>query len=238
MLRRPRSNKAVDLTPLLDVVLILLFALLLNMSAEQDTYKAKASDLDEQLGQVNVEKAELEQLLNDANVQVYELQTDLETMSEQSEVIDEAIVTWLTNEDIRNKELMTSTEIKGLFEKDKTNQSLYKMNYIANQFFFIDISFNTEELHQVIINDIDTNVQLTIEKRNNQEQLKIAYDAIYDAVEKEMTSKKGGYSYILFTLKDNGKVNRYAYDFVWGILKDIELKEKDNNIYKLKYFNY
>lgn len=238
MIRRSKAKSVVDLTPLLDVVLILLFALLMNMSFEQDSYKAEASELDQQLEQANEDKEALNQLIEQQEAEMSKLESNLEQLDEQSQVIDEAIVTWFASEEIRDRELVTSEDFEQIFDKETTNQSLYQMDFIANQFFFIDIEFDTEQLHQVIINGVSTNVQLTADKRGNQEELKLAYDEIYDFIDSELVNRDGGYSFALFTLKDNGGVYKYAYDLVWGILKDIEDNNLEKRIYKLQYLDY
>lgn len=238
MLRRTKSKSVVDLTPLLDVVLILLFALLMSMSFEQDAYKAEASKLDEELKATQLEKDALTTLIDEQKDQMAVLEQNINTLDEQNKILDEAVITWFASEDIRNKELVTSEDFKEIFDKDKTNQSLYQMDFIANQFFFVEIEFDTENLHQVIVNGKSTNIQLTFEKRGDQTQLDLAYNELYDALEKELVSNKGGFSFVLFTLKDNGKVYKYAYDLVWGVIKDIEKSNKEQTIYKLQYLDY
>lgn len=238
MIRRTRSKSVVDLTPLLDVVLILLFALLMNMSFEQDNVRAEAAELDTELEQSRLEKDELTKLLEDQQVQMDKLEENIEMLDEQSKVLDEAVITWFASEEIRDKELVTSEDFEEIFDQTKTNQSLYQMDFIANQFFFVEIEFDTDKLHQVIVNGTSSNVQLTFEKRGDQTQLDLAYNEIYDAIEKEMVSNKGGYSFVLFTLKDNGEVYKYAYDLVWGVIKDLEEKYSEQTIYKLQYLEY
>ena len=238
MLRRTKSKSVVDLTPLLDVVLILLFALLMSMSFEQDTVKAEAAELDSELIQAQVEKAELNALLLEQQEQMDKLKANLEVLDEQSQVMDEAVINWFASEEIRDKELVTSEDFEEIFDQEKTNQSLYQMDFIANQFFFVELEFDTDNLHQVVINGSPTNIQLTFEKRGDQTQLDLAYNEIYDVIEKEMVSNKGGYSFVLFTLKDNGQVYKYAYDLVWGVIKDLEEKYTDQTIYKLQYLEY
>lgn len=232
------SEKLVDLTPLLDVVLILLFALLMNMSIEQEAYKDTAEELAEEVAQKELEKEELNRLLEQRDVQIAELNDNVEMLVEQDVKLSEAVVTWFASEDIREAELVTSDDFEKILDKNEANQSLYQMDFIANQFFFVEIDFDRDNFQDVLINGVSTGVQLTFDKRNNQAQLEQAYDDIFDEVEKVMTEKDGGYRFVLFTLTDNGYVYSYAYDLVWSVIKDIETKYTDDTIYKLQYLDY
>ncbi len=230
MNKQLRSNKIVDLTPLLDVVLILLFALLMNMSVEQEDYKDEANELKTQVMKVDQENEELNKIIN-------QLQSNIDTLDEQSQVINEAVVTWFASEKVRDSEVVTSEDFGDIFDAKETNQSLYQMDYIANQFFFVEIEVDTKHYHEVIINDVPTGIQLTLDKRTQPEKDEAA-DEIFDEIEKILSSKDGGYKFVLFTLTDNGEVYYFSYDLLWDVIKRIEEKHMGETIYKLKYLDY
>jgi len=238
MLRRSKSKSVVDLTPLLDVVLILLFALLMTMSFEQDTYKAEASQLDGELEEAQQEKDELTRLIEEQKEQIDNLENNLGILNEQSQEISNAVATWFTNEEIRDKELVTSEDLKKIFDVSKTNQSLSQMNLIANQFFLIEIKIDENQLYEVVINEKYTNIELTNKVQSDPILRKDAFNDLFDAIEKELTSNKGGYNFVLFTLVDNGRVYIYSLDLIWEVILEIEDKLEDQKTYKLRYLDY
>lgn len=208
------------------------------MSLEQDVYKAKASALDTELSQSISENQALKESLDTQSEAVSELEGDVSQLEDQNKAIQEALKTWLTETNAIDTSTLTSEDLQKILDEDKTNQSLFQMDFIANQFYFVEISFDTGDLHQLKINGRKTNIQLTLDKRLNQEEITKAYKEIYDAIEEEMLGKKGGYRFVLFTVMDNGKVYRYAYDLVWDVLKDLAINNSDQIIYRLQYLEY
>ena len=228
----------VDLTPLLDVVLILLFALLMNMSMEQDAYKAQAQEVDEEMKESEQENEALSKLIQEQKEQIEKLETNISGLDEQKKLLDEALVTWFANEEIRDQDLVTNEDFAKILDIDQTNQSLSEMNFISNQFFFIEVSIDSSQFHQVLINGQETYVQLNSDKSGDAQQIEKASVELYDFIDKELVSQKGGYSFVLFTLVDDGHAYKYALDLIWEVFKEFEDKEKDQRIYKLKYLNY
>ncbi len=232
------SDKIVDLTPLLDVVLILLFALLLNISVEQETVEAEADELMEKIDKQEMELESLEGQVADRDLEIAELEDNINTLNDQNIELSDAVTTWFTSEDIRESERLTNEEVLKILDSDKMNQSLYQLDFIANQFFFIEIDFDERLYQEVRINGQSTGVQLNLDIRHDQTKLDKAYTELFDALEKVMSEKDGGYRFVLFTLTDNGYVYRFGYDLVWSVIKDIEGKYTDDVIYKLQYLNY
>ncbi len=232
------SDKIVDLTPLLDVVLILLFALLLNMSVEQESVQAQADQLMEEIDR---QESELEDLLEKVQVkdlQISELNDNVHILNEQNQQMSQAVTTWFASKEVRASETLTNDQVTKILDADEINQSLYQMDFIANQFFFIEVDFDERLYQEVRINGQPTGVQLNFDIRNDQTKLDKAYTDIFDELEKVMSQKDGGYRFVLFTLTDNGHVYSFAYDLVWSVIKDIETKYTEDTIYKLQYLNY
>jgi len=226
------DKNTIDLTPLLDVVLILLFALLMTAAKKQEEVESKAEKL--------TEKVEiLSETLVEYEDEIKKKTADIETLNEQKTKIDEAIRAWLTSEEIRDQEIISNEKLTELFDSEKTNQALYQLDFIANQFFFINIRFDTKNNQLIYINDESTGIQVSIDKRHEEKMLDEISNELYDIIEKVMDNKEGNYKFVLFTLEDNGQVYRFAYDLVWEVLKELERKDSDFTFYyKLQYLNY
>lgn len=232
------SDKIVDLTPLLDVVLILLFALLLNMSVEQERVQAEADELMEEIDRQGSELEDFLEKVKEKDLKISELEGNVHVLNEQNQEMSQAVTTWFASQEVRASETLTNDQVIKILDAEEINQSLYQMDFIANQFFFIEIDFDERLYQEVRINGQSTGVQLNFDIRHDQTKLDKAYSDIFDELEKVMSQKDSGYRFVLFTLTDNGHVYSFAYDLVWSVIKEIETKYTEDTIYKLQYLNY
>lgn len=233
-----RETKLVDLTPLLDVFVILLFALLFNMSVETKASEESVETLTEQVRSLeeSVMNSEIEnQQLTTENE---DLKENITKISEQQDKTNQAIMEWMTQRELIDNQIITRVMIEELFVEDQAKQKLYELEFIANQFFFIEIYVDTSYQHMVYINNEPTYVYLDFENINSEDGTANAYIDLFDALEKLMKEAESGYNNVIFTLKDDGTMYSKAFDFLWSMLKDIEVKYGTDEIYKIQYLTY
>lgn len=227
---RVTFNSLVDLTPLLDVVFILLFAFLMSLSLEKNRSDEKVEELTATVSTTS-QALELSEEKND------QLQTANERLVEQQQVLNESFIQWFTDEG-SVVDLLDNPQVASLFDQNKTEESLYKMDFIANQFYFVDVKVDAVHRYKVLINDAETDLQLNealFSDMTGKEQMK---DMLFVELEKVLRSKQGGYRYVLLTLTDDGTMYKYAFDLIWTVFGELETKYGTDQVFKLQYLSY
>lgn len=230
MKQRIIFNSIVDLTPLLDVVFILLFALLMSLSTEKNASDQKVNELSTVVESTAVQLEDMRSKNEQMAEAVYKVK-------EQQMALNSSFVDWFTKE-IDPEVLLDNPQTETIFDLDKTSESLYKMDFIANQFFFIDVKVDSRDIHTVYINNETTNIQLSSALFNDDAGKEIARQKLFDRLEKVLSTKQGGYRYVLFTLSDDGAMYKYAFDLIWSVFGDLEAKYGTDEVFKLQYLTY
>lgn len=233
-----RRNKLVDLTPLLDVFVILLFALLFNMSQETKASEKEVESLEESVERLEVSLDNALENNNELEGENLTLKNNIDKISEQQSKTNEAIMEWMSSKELVDNQIITRVMMEELFEKEQAKQRLYELEFIANQFFFIEIHVDTMNHHHVYINGEPTYVYLDLEIHENEVSQENAYNELIDQLEKLMTEAESGYNNVIFTLKDDGTTLAKSFNFIWLLLKDIEMKYGTDEIYKIQYLTY
>lgn len=237
-----------DLTPLLDIVLILLFAFMLNVNAassEKDMKLQKENQVNEALKvTINDKEKQITNLKNNINNlnetidnltnKMNELSFDIANEKETIKDISDNLAKWFDDNQYKLEKVAKGENIDLLVDKDSLLQQLYKYETISKKYFFIDIKLKSTS-NKLFINGKDTNAYISLEevltvdfKNNKKEQIK-------DLIEEVIEDREGGYTFILITLSEEDNVYRYAYTLVWDAIKDIEQKHGTDKIFKTKY---
>jgi hypothetical protein len=228
MKQRVLLNSLIDLTPLLDVVFILLFAFLMTMSMEKDASDEKANQLAETLAE---SAGEMEALVEENN----QLRTNLERIKEQQANLNEGFVKWFAQEGtvdvFQNNALMMS-----VFDLEKTSQSLYQMEFITNQYVMINVSVDAKNQNRIVVNGTTTTYQLNAALSRDESGQAAVKKALFALLEDILSNKEGGYQNVLLTLTDDGYMYKYAYELIWNVFGQLE--NKSANIHKLYYITY
>ncbi|MCT4596842.1 MAG: hypothetical protein N4A50_03030 [Vallitalea sp.] len=237
-----------DLTPLLDVVLILLFAFMLNVNvanSEKDnkiqeknqinaTLKETINDKNEHIKQLQSNIQNLNQMINKLQNNMDELSFDTANEKETIKNISNNLAKWFKDNQYKLDNITNEDSINSLIDEDSLLKQLSKYETISKKYFFIDIKLKSSS-NKLFINGEDTKTFISLEeiltddaKNNKKEQVK-------DIIEKVIDNREGGYTFILITLSEEDNVYRYAYTLVWEAIKDIEQKHGTDKIFKAKY---
>lgn len=223
-------GKITDLTPLLDVVLILLFALFLNVSFQQQTTKAQNQDLSRQL-------SDIKQQLEQSNSQTESLEQSLALIQQQSDELTKAVAVWLTKNKVVNQN-QNVDQVKQLFDADVAGKSLAQLDRLAKSYFFVEVEIDTDRNHEVKINGQSTGIQLDFEARTETSLLEQAEKELYHRLDQVLERRQGGYEFALITLTDDGKSYRYAYDLTWQVINRLQKDNKNYKVFKMQYLDY
>lgn len=237
-----------DLTPLLDVVLILLFAFMLNVNAASSEKENKLNgeqelnnELQSTINGKEKQIAELEKNIIDLQKEVDNLNDTMEEISfdvanEKDTLLNVSanLAKWFSSNENTLEEIAESEDIDKLISNDSILEQLHKYETISKKYFFIDIKLKSTQ-NKLFINEQDTNTYITLEEINDSEGKSNKKEQIKDIIEKVIDNREGGYTFILITLSEEDHVYRYAFNLVWDAIKEIQQKHGTDKIFKTKY---
>lgn len=236
-----KQKTFLDLTPLLDVVLILLFAFMLNINAasSEDSeltgeLKSTIEEKDEQITDLENNIIELENKVDNLSRDMDEMSFDVTNERETLFTISKNMANWFTNNKHTLEELANSKNIENLADNDSILEQIHKYETISKKYFFIDIKLKSTQ-NKIFINGKDTNTFIALEEVTSNQTKETKKEKIKDIIEKVIDNREGGYTFILITLSEEDHVYRYAFNLVWDAIKEIQQKHGTDKIFKTKY---
>ncbi|GKX28037.1 hypothetical protein SH1V18_05170 [Vallitalea longa] len=237
-----------DLTPLLDVVLILLFAFMLNVNAtnsEKDSelngeqqinseLQSTIEEKDEQIAKLENNIIELKNKVDNLSKDMDEISFDIANERETLMTVSNNMAEWFTNNKHTLEELADSEDIGKLADDDSILEQIHKYETISKKYFFIDIKLKSNK-NKFFINGKDTNTYIALEEMTSVESKENKKEQIKDIIEKIIDDREGGYTFILITLSEEDHVYRYAFNLVWDAIKELQQKHGTDKIFKTKY---
>ena len=176
-----KKSSIIELTPLLDVILILLFAFLIIMQGQSDSmdenYSALEEDnmvLTEQIDSLESENSELLKENSRLETEVNELKEQIKNQSiantEEKKTLESAIKAFMSivnAEDTDMEELLAQdpdavSALDKIFHSGDTVFELYKYNYVMSRFFFVDVELVGKE-NRVEINSEPTQLAINMD---------------------------------------------------------------------------
>ncbi|QUH28403.1 hypothetical protein [Vallitalea guaymasensis] len=237
-----------DLTPLLDVVLILLFAFMLNVNAassEKDTKINGEEKLNNELQSTINEKdkhitdlkntiIDLQKEVDNLNDNIDEMSFDIANERDTLLNVSENLTKWFSDNEKTLEDIADSKDIDKLIDDDSILNQLHKYETISKKYFFIDIKLKSTQ-NELFINEQDMNTYITLEEIDSKDGRNNKKEQLKDIIEKVIDDREGGYTFILITLSEEDHVYRYAFNLVWDAIKDIQQKHGTDKIFKTKY---
>jgi len=183
----------VDLTALLDVVLILFFAVLINMASSADVIREENT---EALDQFTEEKEKTEQIKKELSVAKQSLKEALEDLE------------------------ISERELASLYGDEAEELDNYRE--IISRISKIDIML-VGESNELWINDEDKNINIVREKLETSERREILKKEITSAINLAIDGRdKSDFIFLRVSVKDID-VYKYAYDYLIEIIDDVIL---------------
>ncbi|MBC7961253.1 MAG: hypothetical protein H7X94_15450 [Vallitaleaceae bacterium] len=219
-----KRDNIVDLTSLLDIMLILLFAFMINMAGNVREQEKTSEDskktneaLQRELDQKNLQVKELEVQLAGNQDTILELQNE---NTKEAMLLKERLVTlseWMGSDG-------KAVDLEVL------NHTIQKYEAISKFYVFVDIQLQTGDSH-VLINGEDTGTYI-LEQEIMTEQLKANKQSkIEELISDYLDNIKGGYSFALITLSEDGQVKRAQYNLVWEAVKAAQQKKDSDKVF-------
>ncbi|MBC7958347.1 MAG: hypothetical protein H7X94_00645 [Vallitaleaceae bacterium] len=219
-----KRDHIVDLTSLLDIMLILLFAFMINMAGNVREQEKTSEDskktneaLQSELDQKNLQVQELEEQLAQDQVQMLELQNrnskEATLLKEQLETLSE----WMGNHE-------------KVVDPEVLNDTIQKYEAISKFYVFVDIQLQTGDSH-IFVNGEDTGIYILEQELTTPEMKATKQSVIEELIANHMDNIKGGYSFALITLSEDGQVKRAQYNLVWEAVKAAQQKKDSDKVF-------
>ena len=253
-------KSTLELTPLLDVVLIILFVFMMLLAskvnesievkkeAEESVAEAEQS-LDEALSEIQELQDELAKLnedyetLKQSNADIalqLERQRELSDMQQETtENLAKAIAEFIVANETELDKLLEDNEnapsynlLKSITSAQDVAEELLKYEAISRQFYFIDIELKTSN-NRLYINDVSTSLGISHSEVADDKGAADKVDEIKNLIEKDMEKRQGGAQMVFITLKvQDREVYEYAWQVVWDAIGEIQEKYGTDKIFR------
>jgi biopolymer transport protein ExbD len=256
-----KRKSVIELTPLLDIILILLFAFLINT---QNTHANEINTFKEQM--------ENEKERNRSEIAVLSLKIkNLQNVDEDNKCLNEEIealnekLNWEQEKSINQandlqEAVKAVTEMLSLYEyqwktaanneidavkalqeiSDERNAllRLYQFEKLMKRFYILDIELKGEN-NQLVINGEGKTVYITKEEINSDELQRKKTNEVNDLLDGILLGREGGDEMVLATLIVRDKeVYHYAHTFMSDIMRNFKNRHINTKIYTYQFTSY
>ena len=250
-----KRRSILDFTPLLDVVLLLLFAFMLMMTAQGEkqqqaveAYKEQtqeavdqSSDAKEQVTKLTAEQVALQESIDALNEEKAELESKLDNLTKENEALNCAndqeresldqviggLAQFLGTNEQQIKSLLEDGDQSALEELTDTKEAAAMLHrYKAlSQQFYFIDVMLATEGNRLYINNEATTLGIGYDEINEHSARVQKIDAIKDEIEAVIRSRQGGSAMIFITLSVK---DADVYQYAWDAVWDAigELQEK------------
>lgn len=252
------KTQIVEMTPLLDVVFILLFALMLNTSVAKAIDEEEIAEKKIEISVIENRNNMLEEKLEERIVENSENGQSLEEIREELKLSQELSVSQELQ--IENQKIQIDRFTKSLselikeeaiaMEDDLDNKLLEKLKkegvvldrwlkyeQIAKRYLFVEIKLSNKE-GRVYIDDTYTNISITREDLSNNTSKDEKIKGLSEFLFNWLDHKEGGYSFVFMTLRAEEGVTRGSVEIVFDALNVLQpIFEQDYYLIN-KYVTY
>lgn len=254
-----RTRKStLELTPLLDVVLIILFVFMMllanqvnestqikreaadsieSMQDDMDTALSDLSDIQGELENLNEEYDELLDSYNMTEQELLEQKILADEQQESAEDLAKAVAEFIDFEEYDIKKLLdandvASSELLDNMSIDNIAEELLKYEALSRQFYFIDIELKSTN-NRLFINDAGTSLGMSTEQLNDEEYISGKVNEIKDLIEENLEDRQGGSQMVFVTLKVyDREVQHRAWQIAWDAIGQIQEKYGTDKIFR------
>ena len=238
-----RKRAYIDLTPLLDVILLLVFGFMFILASTHtkltDTESRLASSEADNAAAIDVLEAENEAL----SLKVSHLEAALDAQAATLDITAEGIARYFS---LNNDELETllsqqttqsvSTYLSSYVDADVTAKSMVMYELLSREFYFIEVVLSGED-NRIVINGEKTPVNIRISDITTADSKAEKKQSVKDAISKVIDARPGGSSMVFVTLStDNPEVYHYAWSLTWQAINELTEKYGAKNYYSAELF--
>lgn len=242
-----RKRSIIQLTPLLDVILLLLFALMIQLSikdTEQNkVYEAAINDLETAKQEASIWADEVDDLAGQVKSLTQQLEEKGEEIALLQESNDEVFYGLARFLDMNNTEIsliLSSANAFSAYQKinefsdpKQAAEALYLYEMLSKKFYFINVTLVTETNH-LLINGNQSNVHVVYDVDASSKTIANLKNDIKEAIELEIQNRDGGSSMVMVLLQTgDDDVYHYAWRLVWESIGELEQKYGTEKLHRL-----
>jgi len=236
-----RSN--IDLTPLLDVILLLVFGFMFVLAATntqlvdtENALKTNQTDSQASITALEDENAQLTQ-------QVENLQAALDASEATLEITSQGIADFLSHNQSELTTLLSQQSPQAAQEiltaytsADDVAKHMVMYELLANEFYFVEVVLSGDD-NRITINGEKTSVNIRLDDIESPEAKTDKKQAVKDAISGVIDARPGGSSMVFVTLStDNPEVYHYAWAIAWQAVSELTEKYGAKNYYSAELF--
>ncbi|NDL67155.1 hypothetical protein [Anaerotalea alkaliphila] len=209
-----RREQTIELTPLLDVILILLFGFMINMSS---TLVAKDAVLQEALEE-NQRILEVSRERREATGRTLDLVADWFGL-------EEALL-----------EVLEPETLAALADPSLVADQLQKYQSLGRHYVFLDIRLHTS-LGKVYLNGEDTGVHLLPQELSTAQGRAAKRQQLEELLAETLAAQPGGFTFVLLSLGEDGQVLRVQYNLAWEAMRSIQARHSMDRVFLTRLQN-
>ena len=225
------------MTPLLDVVFILLFALIMNVTVAQAEDEAVITNQGAQIVALEQEKTILEEqktTLEEAMVIKEEhVRNNEDKLNALSEVLEN-----LVNKDLQNlQDPETIKSLEAMFEEGDLVDTWLRYQQVADKYLFVEIKI-TNDYGRTYLNGNYTGINIDQQDVIDREVRSEKVASLSSYILNWLDHRQGGYSFVFVTLVSEDEVTRAATNVLQDALNRLQLSFNKDYYMINKYIRY
>ncbi len=240
-----KKRSIIELTSLLDIILILLFAFMLNMNTAGESLHEENLQLKEQTTFLTGERQGLQTELDQLQTQMEAMQFTHEKEKKTLGELAKGIARFL---EVEEEELLSALELvesndyermermlNQVTERGQIVKELWKHEMLVKRFYFIEVGLK-HSTNQLYINDSQTTVTIHHDELKNSPDRINKKEKIKDTIERFINEREGGIGMMVIslTLLDQ-EVYQYAYEITWEAIKELQEKYGTDKVFITEY---
>ncbi|MEX1308086.1 MAG: hypothetical protein AB1Z19_06140 [Eubacteriales bacterium] len=238
-----RNRTHIDLTPLLDVILLLVFGFMFMLTSSN----TKLADTETELESSRADTAETIAALEAENEELLQSVANLQAaLDAQTATLDTASKGIAAFFSLNQNELETvlsqqsSTSAQAYFsayaETNDVAKSMVMYDLLTQEFYFIEVVLSGDD-NRIIINGEKTSVNIRLEDIESAESKTEKKQALKTAISSVIDARPGGSSMVFVTLStDNPEVYHYAWSLAWQAVSELTEKYGAKNYFCAELF--
>lgn len=238
-----KNRSHIDLTPLLDVILLLVFGFLFVLASTNTQLAGVKADLETSTADSQAAIKALEAENERLALQVENLQEALAASQATAELTAQGaaeyfslnqneLAVFLSQQSVEN----ASAYLAAYADAGSVAKNMVMYELLANEFYFVEVVLNGED-NRILINGEKTSVNIRPEDIESADAKTEKKQAVKDIISGVIDSRTGGSSMVFVTLStDNPEVYHYAWALTWQAVSELSEKYGAKNYYSAELF--
>ncbi len=225
------------MTPLLDVVFILLFALIMNVTVAQAEDEAVITNQGAQIVALEQEKTILEEQKTTLEEAIVIKEEHVRNNEEKLNALSVALEN-LVNKDILNLEdPETIKSLEAMFEEGDLVDTWLRYQQVADKYLFVEIKI-TNDHGRTYLNGNYTGINIDQPDVIDREVRSEKVASLSSYILNWLDHRQGGYSFVFVTLVSEDEVTRAATNVLQDALNRLQLSFNKDYYMINKYIRY